>query len=470
MANELRRSSLTFWGLVFFAVTVIFPAGPFAVTGVTAMDFAGKTAPLAFLIGGITLFLAIIAVYVYTTKVSNAGGYYKFVEVSVKSKLLGKSVGFYYLFWVIGDMIVASIVVGWFLWVGLETLIGYTLPLIWVILASLITPVVYLVVGFYSINLSQKIAIIMGIIEIAFFVGLSIAILIKSPYNGLEYFNIGNSLNGLHGFFLAMVVGAFLAYGGYGSIVALGEEAKFPHQTIKKAIVTALLIMVAYDTLVVYANVAGVGPNLQTALSYFAPGLYITKGYFGFGLTVITFIVVEVSQLMSPVLFGNSGARALFALARDGVFPSSLAKVHKKYQSPYMAVIAVFVTVVIGIILSLVSLVYYFGENNGLFYPIAIWGTAITIFTLVYHIIVNQTLAPFMHKVKQLNPVVHILAPTVASVIMAVAIYYSLLGLTWPLSAVYIMIPVWIIVAVVVIAARSRKMKSDTLETLEQPA
>lgn len=464
MANELRKSSLTFWGLVFFAVTVIFPAGPFAVTGVTAMEFAGETAPLAFLIGGVTLFLAIIAVYIYTTKISNAGGYYKFVEVSVPNKYLSKSVGFYYLFWVVGDMIVASIVVGWFLWVGLETLVGYTLPLIWVILASLITPIVYLVVGFFSINLSQKIAIIMGVIEIVFFVGLSIAILIKSPYNGAQYFNIGNSVNGLHGFFLAMVVGAFLAYGGYGSIVALGEEAKFPLQTIKKAIVTALLIMVAYDTLVVYANVAGVGPNLPAALQYFAPGLYITKGYFGFATTIVAFVVVEVSQLMSPVLFGNSGARALFALARDGMFPASLAKVHKKYQSPYVAVMAVFVAVVIGIILSLVTLVYYFGEDNGLFYPIAIWGTAITIFTLLYHIIVNQTLAAFMQKLKQLNIVVHVIAPTAASVIMAIAIYYSLAGLTWPLSAIYIMIPVWIIISILAVYATRNRVKMDKLE------
>lgn len=464
MTNELRKSSLTFWGLVFFAITVIFPAGPFAVTGVTAMDYSGKTAPLAFLIGGLTLFLAIIAVYIYTTRISNAGGYYKFVEVSVNNKYLSKSVGFYYLFWVIGDMIVASIVVGWFLWVGLQTLVGYSLPLIWVVLISLITPVVYLIVGIFSINLSQKIAIIMGIIEIAFFVGLSIAILVKTPYNGAEYFNIGNSLNGLHGFFLAMVVGAFLAYGGYGSIVVLGEEAKLPLTSIKKAVVVALLIMIAYDTLVVYANVAGAGPNLGTALQYFAPGLYLTKNYFGFATTVVAFAVVEISQLMSPVLFGNSGARALYAMARDGVFPKSLAKVHPKYQSPYMAVIAVFIVVVAGIVISLVSLVAYFGEDNGLFDPIVIFGISITIFTLLYHIIVNQTLAPFMYKLKGLNIPVHIIAPTAASVIMGVAIYYSLIGLTWPLSVIYIMIPAWIIISLVVVFVRRGKVKMDTLE------
>ncbi|WP_061951239.1 hypothetical protein [Acidiplasma cupricumulans] len=55
----------------------------------------------------------------------------------------------------------------------------------------------------------------------------------KAHYNSLVYFNINNSLDGLHGFFLAMVVGAFLAYGGYGSVVSLGEEAKLSKHNLK---------------------------------------------------------------------------------------------------------------------------------------------------------------------------------------------------------------------------------------------
>ena len=38
-------------------------------------------------------------------------------------------------------------------------------------------------------------------------------------------------------------------------IVVLAEETKTPGKTIKKAIVTSLLIMIAYDTFVIYANV-----------------------------------------------------------------------------------------------------------------------------------------------------------------------------------------------------------------------
>ena len=465
MSAKLKSGTLSFWGLVFFAVTVIFPAGAFAVTGVTAMDYAGTTAPLAFLIGGATLFLAIIAIYIFSSKISNAGGYYKYVESSVNNKYLSKSVGMYQLFWVVGDMIAGSIIVGWFLWTGLITLTGYSLPLFAVLLMAFITPVIYLIVGYFSIQVSQRIALVSGIIQIGFFLILALALIIKAPYNGAQYFNIANSTNGLHGFFLAMVVGAFLAYGGYGAIVSFGEEAKLPKQTLKKAIVTALLIMVAFDTIVVYSLEASSGPNLGTALQYFAPGLYLTKQYFGIVLTLIAFAIVEIAQLLSPVLFGNSASRTIFALSRDGLLPAVLKKVHPKYGSPYMSVIAVFITVVIGVIATVTPLVTLYGESNGLFDSFVIWGTAITVFTLIYHIIVSESLPVLMHRIKQLNFFSHILGPTLGSIIMAIAIYYSLQDLTGPLKAVLVMIPVWIIISLVVIYVERNKVKMEPLFT-----
>jgi len=466
---KLKSGSLGFWGLVFYAVSVIFPAGAFAVTGVTAMTYAGTTAPLAFLIGGATLFLAIIAIYIFSSKVSNAGGYYKYVESSVHNKYISKSMGLYQLFWVIGDMIAASIIVGWFLWTGLVTLTGYSLPLVAVLLIAFITPIIYLLVGFFSIKVSQKLALIFGIIQIAFFLLLAIALIVKAPYNGVQYFNIGNSTNGLYGFFLAMVVGAFLAYGGYGSIVSFGEEAKLPKHTLKKAIVTALLIMVAFDTFVVYALEAASGPNLGTALQFFAPGLYLTKAYFGIALTLIAFAIVEIAQLMSPVLFGNSASRTIFALARDGLLPKSLTKVHPKYGSPYMSVFAVFGVVVIGVIATMVPLVALYGESNGLFDSFVIWGTAITIFTLIYHIATNESLPIMMHRLKHMNIVSHVVAPTLGSIIMAVAIYYSLQGLTGPLEAVLVMIPAWILISLGIVYVRRNKVKMEPLLTKAHP-
>ena len=205
-------------------------------------------------------------------------------------------------------------------------MVGYTLPFVFVVLVSFITPVIYLVVGILALNYSQKIAIVVGLFDLAFFLTLSVAIVIKSPYNGIQYFNIFNSTNGFHGVFLGMVTGGFVAFSGYGSIVVLAEETKTPGKTIKKAIVTSLLIMIAYDTFVIYANVGGLGPNLPAGLAYFAPGLYVTDSYYGIYITLLAFSVFLVSALISTVIFGNSAARDLYSLARDGILPKTFTK------------------------------------------------------------------------------------------------------------------------------------------------
>ncbi len=465
--QTLRKDAVKFWGLVFYAVSIIFPAGAFAVTGVTAMVFGGVTAPLAFLIAGATLFLAIIAVYVFSEKVANAGGYFKFVEAATQNKYISKSVGFWHLFWVVGDIVGASIVVGWFVYVSLIALFNYTLPFYAVVLLSLIVPVLYLVIGYLGIRIATRTALFIGLMQIVFFVILGSGLLILSHNHSLAAFNIANSTNGLYGFFLAMVIGAFLAYGGYGSVVSLGEEAHLPKTSLKKAIVAALLIMVAFDTFVVYSIVASSGANFSTVVGSFAPGIYLAQQYMGIDVAFLAFLIVIFAQISSPVIFGNSGARTIFALARDGVFPKSLAKVHRKYQSPHIATIWLFIVLVVGILATLAGFVSALGVSNGLFYGFSAWFTAITVFTLLYHIITNQSLAFFLKRIKtKINVPFHIIGPAIASIIMAIAIYYSLAGLSGPLLVADFMIVVWIVLGIIIIYARRNYLKVDTVEEL----
>lgn len=466
-SSGLKKDAVRFWGIVFYAVSIIFPAGAFAVTGVTAMVFGGITAPLAFLIAGATLFLAIIAVYVFSEKIANAGGYFKYVEAGTGNKYISKSVGFWHLFWVVGDIVGASIVVGWFVYVSLIALFNYTLPFYAVVLLSLIVPVLYLIVGYLGIKVATKTALFIGLLQIVFFVIISSALLVLSHHHSLAPFNIANSTNGLYGFFLAMVVGAFLAYGGYGSVVSLGEEAHLAKKSLKKAIVTALLIMVIFDTFVVYAIVASSGPNFSTVVGSFAPGIYLSQQYMGIDIAFLAFIIVIFAQISSPVIFGNSGARTIFALARDGVLPKSLASVHKKYQSPHIATIWLFIVLVVGILATLAGFVAALGVSNGLFYGFSAWFTAITVFTLLYHILTNQSLALFLRRAKEkINIPLHIIGPAIASVIMAIAIYYSLAGLSGPLLVADFMIVVWIILSVIIIYIRRDKLKVDSIQEL----
>ncbi len=112
-------------------------------------------------------------------------------------------------------------------------------------------------------------------------------------------------------------------------------------------------------------------------------------------------------------------------------------------------------------------MVLLLGESNGLFYSWAVWGTAITIFTLLYHIVTNNTLVLFIKRLKiKINILSHIIGPSIASIIMIIAIYYSLAGLTGPMMAVYVLVPAWLIISIIVIYIRRNKTKVETVDEL----
>jgi len=465
-ANEevkLKKDALSFWHLVFYATVIMFPASAFVITGSTAMAYSGSVAPLAFLVAGAILFLAIIAVYYYTTKVANAGGYYKFVESSVHNKYLSKGVGLLQVLYNITTMLFVSILGGWLFWVSLETIFNISVPLYLVIIISLIGPIAFAYIGYRTITVSGNLAIIVGTTEMIIFGIIAIMLIVKSPYNGVQYFNVSNSFNGFAGFFTAVVVGGFLSYSGYGSIVSYGEEAKVPHSTLKKAIVTAALIIILYEVFVVYSVVSAAGPTLSTGLQFFAPGFYYTKQYLGIGMVLVAFIVILFDQVMAPVFNGNQGARTMFALSRDGVLPKSLSKIHPKFKSPYLAVLTMSLITIVGTIFLILLLVYFYGMNDGLFYAWLIPGTILSLIWMIYHIVVNQTLTALMRRIGEFKIITHFVGPTIATVFLIIAAYYSFIGLAWPVSVVFIVVAVWIIGSLIYIYSIRNEVKMEEL-------
>lgn len=465
--NELRHEAIGMWGVIFYSISIVSPAFTFTVGSVAAIVYSGKVAPLVFLIAGISTFSAVIALYIFSRYVSNSGGYFKFVEAATQNLYISKSVGLWYLSSIIGVMIMGGAIVAWFVSSALNILFNITVPLYEAITLSFVVPVLYLIVGYFSIKSAARTAITIGLLQLIVFTAFAIAFVIKTPYNSDLYFNIGNSVNGLHGFFLAMILGAFFSYGGYGSVVALGEEVKFSRKTMKRAIVYALLVMVVFETFAVYSIVAAAGPRIAVLNNSIAPSLYLSKLYFGADAGFIIFIIGLLGIIFSFVLSGNNGARSAFALARDGLLPSSLTQVHRRYNSPYIAVFWTFVISVIGMTLTETLMVTLFGESNGLFYSWAIWGTVIMIFSLLLSIVTNSTLAFFIHRIKKkINVLTHIALPSISSVITAIAMYYSLSDLKSPMSAVYVIALFLIVVDLMIIYNRRSKTKVDRLDDL----
>jgi len=188
----------------------------FTVGSVASIVYSGCVAPLAFLIAGITTFSAVIPLYIFSTYVSNSGGYFKFVEAATENVYLSKTVGLWYLTTAIGFIIIGAGIVAWFVYSALGILFDVSLQPYALISISLVVPVLYLLVGYFRIVSAAKIAIVISVIQLAFFSSFAIAFVFITPYNGGLYFNIRNSFNDLHGFFLALILGGFFLTGAMG--------------------------------------------------------------------------------------------------------------------------------------------------------------------------------------------------------------------------------------------------------------
>lgn len=134
----------------------------------------------------------------------------------------------------------------------------------------------------------------------------------------------------------------FVAYTGYGRIATLGEEVRAPEVTIPRAIVTALVVVMA---LYVAVAVVGVGTTGAVALADVgARTAPLEAAAAGFGVPgapqvlAVGAVTAMVGVLLNLIL-GLS--RVLLAMGRRGDVPRLFARVNDAGTTPVPAVLAV---------------------------------------------------------------------------------------------------------------------------------
>lgn len=142
--------------------------------------------------------------------------------------------------------------------------------------------------------------------------------------------------------FVAAVSMIWWCFAGFETCCAMGEEIKFPQINIPRALFLAPFIVFAVNAAFQWFLV-GIVPieeisALSTASAPFAEAM--TKaGILGFPLILLAagiafggdFSTLNASIAVPP--------RYLFTMARDGAMPKIFARIHKKYQTPYIAIL-----------------------------------------------------------------------------------------------------------------------------------
>ena len=139
----------------------------------------------------------------------------------------------------------------------------------------------------------------------------------------------------------------------------LAEETVKPEKTIGKGILIALCIMVVvfvaqtYVAALIQPDVSQVDPEMgffNAALMAGGPVLYKL-------LLVVNIVAVGIANIMNAQL---ASSRLLYSMGRDGVIPRIFGKVHPKFQTPYIASIALgVVSLILPMFLDMTTLVAF---------------------------------------------------------------------------------------------------------------
>ncbi len=461
--NNLERESVSFWLVVAQSLTTVAPLMDLIAFITTAALFAYGALPLAFLLAFITTFLSINTIFQFSKKIASSGGYYTFVGKGLGARP-GLFTGWIYLIYTWLIVPNEAIFFGaLFFPAAFQLLTGIALPAIAWIVLSLVLIIFVFLMAYLGIKPSLKYSLITGGLEVLIMLIFSFIVIAKSGYyNTLTVFTPKFSPTGWNGILLGMIF-SVISFGGSGTPVTLGEEAKLPHKTIGKAVITSMLITGFTITIAAYALTIGWGPSNMGAFgSQLIPGILESRTYMGIaGAAILTILGVN-SFFNSALSSFNAGIRTTYAIARDGILlPVKLAKVHQKYKSPHYVI---YLNIVIALILA-IPVGYIIGPLNTFLIEV----TGVTVAYFIYHILTNISLGVYFKKIKELSIIKHIIIPAVASVFFAVILYFSIIPITFPVSYGTVLVFVWAVIGIFIslVVKKDRLTKSSMFFSYE---
>ena len=221
-----------------------------------------------------------------------------------------------------------------------------------------------------------------------------------------------------------------------------------------------------------YALVVGWGVgNIGVYASSPDPGLIVFKDYLG----PIGFILLLIFTINSYFSYGvaktNAVSRIWYSAARDGVIlPKSISKIHPKYKTPGNAMT---LWISISFLLDIILGIFFGPTTAGL-----ILLTMAGIYIICVHVIANSALSVFsrteLKNKGESNLLLHVIAPTVSSIIGVVIIYESILAtvqtyigtpnaVNFAYLAAVVVSVLWVVVAGTIITLYYRASKPDVL-------
>lgn len=441
MSHAGERSPATSLGLLdatMVGIGAMIGAGIFVLTGLAA-EIAGPAAILVFFLnGGVTTFTALSYAELAAAIPKNGGGY-AYVRETFPDPV--------------------AFVMGWTRWftymaAGALYALGFAsngvefVHLYWDGLPAgptwQVGYAVFAVVAFIGLNAfsteasggAETLVTLVKIAILAVFIGFGIRAVDSATFFGIDpgaspalsdFFSKG-ALNVLPAMGLT-----FIAFQGYDLIATVTEEVENPRVNIPRAILLSLGATVVIYLLVVGVALGTLGaPALgeagEKAVVEAAIRFMPNVGVFGasLGAALIGFgAVFSTISALNAVIIGSS--RVAFAMGREGQLPGPLGQIHHRFGTPFRAILASGVIMVVATALA----------------PISVVGNLASLFTLLGFVVVNLAVIQLRRTQQNLSrpfEIPYYPVPPVLGIVFNLLLALFIAPRTWAIAIVWLVL------------------------------
>ncbi len=332
MTEEKLIRGLGRWDFTAVVVNTIIGAGIF---GLPAKVFAqiGAWSLLAFVACGLVVGLIVLCYSEVASRFSTTGGPYLYAR-----EAFGPAVGFEvgWLYWIVR---VATFAANCNL---LVTYLGFFLPGAneGGMRIALVTLVVFVITAVNLLGIRES-SLMTNVFTIGkllpLFIFVAVGIFFVSPAN----FSFAATPD--YSAFSSAVLLLIYAFVGFEASVVLAGETREPSRTIPFGLIVGIIIVAVFYILIQIVSI-GTLPGLAQSERPIADSAALFLGAFGAGFITLGALISIFGNLNVGVL---ASTRMLFAMSEQRDLPNVFAKTHDRFKTPYVAIIATAIVILI---------------------------------------------------------------------------------------------------------------------------
>ena len=425
--ERLKHNALGTVHLVFASASYMAPAmSAFFTTSIIAGS-VGVHVAAAYIVATIGIFCTASAVVQFSKKVPSAGSFQSFI-----AKGLGPQNSFWIsIVLVLGYVLLQAGVItifGWWTETIIQRYLSITIP--WQVLALLGT-LLYGALMIRGVHVSIQYTVALFVFEFVVLAALGITILARGAPTGHGINATGLvpaswSFGGLKALFLALVFSAY-SFIGFEGAASYAEETDNPSRNIAIGTMAGVGLIAFLYIFSTWTTALGFRSGSALAASS-APYLTLGNSYWG-GSVVFIYLAGFTSISANVMAAGNANVRILFNSAREGIFPSVLEHVHRKWRTPDHAT-AAFLVACLG--LSVIASIWWDALT-----VYALWSGMGALMAIVAYLASNAGVARYYFTVwrQEFSWVKHGLLPLIAIVVWGYTLYDSLKPNGFPSTA-----------------------------------